>query len=258
MNEKQISDNSYLINQLEISKHHGKMPHAWIIAGENIAHNLEIIKDFTANNLLKGVKNVRERMIDGTIADFKHVSGNENLIAVDEIRAINSFISKTQVEAEYKVVIIENADQMNDNAANAFLKTLEEPAEDTIIFLLAKNLYKLSKTIRSRCRIVVNSRSIAKKIDVDIYKNLEGLLEKFSFGQFNKLAEGVAKDDALWSDVKEIMREMLTNRIKSRQIITAEIVENAEKIHKIFIDTDRASLDKKVSLFIALNLMLRV
>ncbi len=55
-------------------------------------------------------------------------------------------------EAQYRVVIIENADMMNIQTANAFLKTLEEPPPNTLIILITERLPKLLPTIISRCQ----------------------------------------------------------------------------------------------------------
>ncbi|MDI3504660.1 MAG: polymerase subunit delta [Candidatus Cloacimonadota bacterium] len=57
-------------------------------------------------------------------------------------------------EAKYRVVIIENADMMNQQTANAFLKTLEEPPENTLIILITESLPRVLPTIQSRCQPV--------------------------------------------------------------------------------------------------------
>jgi DNA polymerase-3 subunit delta' len=57
-------------------------------------------------------------------------------------------------EAQYRVVIIENADMMNTQTANAFLKTLEEPPENTVIILITEKLPQILPTIISRCQPV--------------------------------------------------------------------------------------------------------
>lgn len=63
-------------------------------------------------------------------------------------------LSLSLYEANYRICIIEDADQMNIATSNAFLKTLEEPPEDTIIILVTNNLSQLLPTIVSRCQPV--------------------------------------------------------------------------------------------------------
>ena len=53
-----------------------------------------------------------------------------------------------------KVAIVNDADTMNDESANAFLKTLEEPPERAVLMLIASNLDAVVPTIRSRCQLV--------------------------------------------------------------------------------------------------------
>jgi DNA polymerase III subunit delta' len=55
-------------------------------------------------------------------------------------------------EGKYRIVIIENADMMNNQTANAFLKTLEEPPDNTLIILITERLPHLLPTIQSRCQ----------------------------------------------------------------------------------------------------------
>jgi len=67
------------------------------------------------------------------------------------IRRLVADIAKTSNQGGNKVAILYEADRMNDPAANAFLKTLEEPPAGTTLFLLTTRPYDLLDTIRSRC-----------------------------------------------------------------------------------------------------------
>lgn len=74
------------------------------------------------------------------------------VIVVDDVRDIRSFISLTPAESGFRVVIIDGAENMNKNAANALLKMLEEPPPRTIFLLISHAPGRLLPTIRSRCR----------------------------------------------------------------------------------------------------------
>lgn len=74
------------------------------------------------------------------------------VIVVDDVRDIRNFISLTPAENGYRVVIIDGAEDMNKNAANALLKMLEEPPPRTIFLLISHASGRLLPTIRSRCR----------------------------------------------------------------------------------------------------------
>ncbi len=63
-------------------------------------------------------------------------------------------LSLAPLPGSRKVAIVDDADTMNDASANSFLKTLEEPPDRAILFLIASNLDALLPTIRSRCQLV--------------------------------------------------------------------------------------------------------
>jgi len=73
-------------------------------------------------------------------------------IAVDQIRATTADLALTPHLAGLKLVIIERAESMTIEAANALLKSLEEPTPNTWLFLLAERPGRLPATIRSRCQ----------------------------------------------------------------------------------------------------------
>lgn len=73
-------------------------------------------------------------------------------ITVETIRRLISFLNRTPAFGGYRVAIIDIADDLNRNAANALLKVLEEPPAKTLLLLLAEAPGRLIATIRSRCR----------------------------------------------------------------------------------------------------------
>lgn len=76
------------------------------------------------------------------------------MIRIDQIRALSEFAVASPQVAVLKVVILDRADQLNLNAANALLKTLEEPAGDVVLLLLQETGRPVLPTIRSRCRVL--------------------------------------------------------------------------------------------------------
>ena len=73
-------------------------------------------------------------------------------IRVDEVRHLKTFFSLSVSDGGGRVAIIDCAEDMNINAANALLKTLEEPPKDTVFLLVSHNPQSLLPTIKSRCR----------------------------------------------------------------------------------------------------------
>ncbi len=79
-------------------------------------------------------------------------TGKKGDINVDMVRQVGAFMSLTPSESAWRIVLIDGADSMNPNAANALLKVLEEPPAHGLIFLVSHSSGKLLPTIRSRCR----------------------------------------------------------------------------------------------------------
>src|SRR4030043_98536 len=108
-----------------------RVPSSYLFAGES-----GIGKKFTALNLAKALN---------------CQSGEQKEKRKEEIRAIDATLSLKPFEGKWKIVIVDEAHMMNSFAANAFLKTLEEPPKESLIILISSNPDRLPDTIRSRC-----------------------------------------------------------------------------------------------------------
>lgn len=76
----------------------------------------------------------------------------KTVITVDEVRKLRNFFALSAAGGGRRVVIIDTADEMNLNAANALLKLLEEPPAGAFLLLVCHQPMRLLPTIRSRCR----------------------------------------------------------------------------------------------------------
>lgn len=92
----------------------------------------------------------------GTHPDLLLISPEEksSVIKVDQIRFLIDFVSKTSQQGGKKIIIIDPAEAMNINSANALLKSLEEPTADTFLILVSHQSSKLLPTIKSRCQLL--------------------------------------------------------------------------------------------------------
>jgi len=90
-----------------------------------------------------------------THPDIRMINVDEEIeqIKVDDIREINQFIMLSRQLASFKIICINQAELMNINAANALLKTLEEPPPNSLIFLISNRSSSLLATIKSRCQL---------------------------------------------------------------------------------------------------------
>jgi DNA polymerase III subunit delta' len=81
-------------------------------------------------------------------------------IKVDQVRELIDCLTLKSYRGGYKVGVIEGAEALNTNGANAFLKTLEEPSADTVLIMIARPNHRLPATIASRClRLKLNPPS---------------------------------------------------------------------------------------------------
>ena len=94
---------------------------------------------------------------DFLLIDLPTVAENGKIpteLSVDRLRAVAEFLRGTPSEGSWRIVLIDDADTMNKNAANALLKILEEPPPKSLIILIAATLGFFPPTIRSRCRVL--------------------------------------------------------------------------------------------------------
>jgi len=110
-------------------------------------------------------------------------------IRIEEIRKLKSFFALSAADGGRRVVIIDAADDMNVNAANALLKVLEEPPQHTILLLISHQPSRLLPTIRSRCRTLrlgalsqANIDDVLAAQDVDIAPGDMSALSSLSAG----------------------------------------------------------------------------
>ncbi len=100
-----------------------------------------------------------DRVNQGIHPDYLYVDtawGVDNATATIKVEAVRQLEERLVVgpfESARIVVVIDPADAMTESAANALLKTLEEPPSGTIFFLISSAPYRLPATIRSRCRV---------------------------------------------------------------------------------------------------------
>lgn len=140
---------------------HQRIPHAYLFSGyEGVG------KKFTALMLAKAL-NCREREDDacdqcischkideGNHPDVRVIEPDGQFIKIDQIRALQRDIGYKPYEGKRKVSIIDQAETLRPEAANALLKTLEEPTADSLIILVTANVYALLPTVISRCQFV--------------------------------------------------------------------------------------------------------
>lgn len=105
----------------------------------------DLLSNFAASSNSKKVY-ICKREFDEATNKYK------SAISIDQIRKMKEFFSLSQTEYNWRIAIIDAADEMNESSSNAILKLLEEPPNKSIIILISHNYYSLKSTIISRCQ----------------------------------------------------------------------------------------------------------
>lgn len=95
-----------------------------------------------------------QRILSGNHPDVVVARPEGRQIKVDQVRYLKAEFSKTGVEGEKKVFIIEGAETLTGSAANSLLKFIEEPGPGVYIFLLTPNKNAVLQTVQSRCQVI--------------------------------------------------------------------------------------------------------
>ena len=133
--------------------------HAYLFVGPHGVGKATVARRFSAGIVCANDTRCRSRVVRGLHPDVVLVEPDgRSAITVEQARNTVALANLAPVEGERKVFILEEGGAMNDEAANALLKTLEEPTASTIFIVIAESEDDLPETVGSRCRTVVFGR----------------------------------------------------------------------------------------------------
>ncbi len=144
----------------------GNLAHAWLLAGQEGTGKEELARLMAAllmcdNPLLDagypepcGTCPHCGKLSRGTHPDLTEIEPDGAFIKLPQVHALQKSISFSPLEARNRSVLILHAHRMNREAANALLKTLEEPPDRTFLILTASSVNALLPTIVSRCQVI--------------------------------------------------------------------------------------------------------
>ena len=132
----------------------GRLPHALLIHGPGGWGEPVLAEALALRLIHRESSNVSAATIAHPDLRWIVPEGAGEQIGIDAVRAVADFIVRTPQIAPRKVAVITNADALNPYAANALLKTLEEPPPDSYLILVSDSLRDLLPTLRSRCRLL--------------------------------------------------------------------------------------------------------
>ena len=154
------------LQQLEAAHRAGRLGHAWLISGPTGIGKLNLAL-VLARRILSGESSAAELDADAALGSLAarhtpqdrhpdlywlHPEEDKETISVDQVREVIEALTLTAHRGGAKIVIVETAEALTTPAANALLKTLEEPSAGSYLFLLSHQPGRLAATIRSRCQ----------------------------------------------------------------------------------------------------------
>lgn len=160
MKFSEFSGNERVVSYFKKAIERGSMAHAFLFSG------IDGVGKATLARLICKTLLCPNRTADGPCDScascHKFDSGNQPdfhsyipeglYFKIEEVRGLIHQVSLKPVESRYKTFLLERADTMREEAANALLKVLEEPPGETVIFLITETSEALLPTIRSRCQ----------------------------------------------------------------------------------------------------------
>jgi len=162
-----------ILSYLERCLKSGRLSHAYIFLGPEDVGKETVARWWLEKILHQGSKAGERHSLENhpDVAVIERIRDEKTkklkkLISIDQVRDLKEKLGLTSFLNSYKVALIREADHMSMEAANALLKTLEEPAGKTIIILLVEDTARIPETIVSRCQ-VIKFRIIPEKLIYD-------------------------------------------------------------------------------------------
>ncbi len=141
-----------IVSVLRRQGENGRGAHAYLFVGPEGVGRTTVAEGLMEGSRAEGPKSLSYQKVS-RLADEK-TGKMKSAISVDQIRELRDSLSMTSFDGATKAVFVEEADWLNAAAANALLKTLEEPRGDTLIILRAPTVESVPATIASRCQVI--------------------------------------------------------------------------------------------------------
>jgi DNA polymerase III subunit delta' len=150
----------------------GNLSHAYCFVGPKQVGKRALAEQISAKILGVPVEKLKTQP-DFTVLEQElneKTGKTKKNIDIDQIRNLRSTLFRRSFLGGYKIAIIDQAEKMNISSANALLKTLEEPKEKTVLFLVTNNEKMLPVTIRSRAQMIYFHRVKTEVIENELKK----------------------------------------------------------------------------------------
>jgi DNA polymerase-3 subunit delta' len=167
------------------------------------------------------------------------------MIRIDDIRALRHDLHMRPFEADRRVYLVHRAHLMNEDAADALLKDLEEPPPYAVIVLVADDLGPLPETIRSRCQLVpfrrLSEKAIRGLVDArapELADDARAALARASGGRMDRLERlldptSAARRDALIEQARAVYRDAEFDAADAAAVLIANAQARASEARDV-------------------------
>ena len=230
------------------AKKQGKIPQALLFSGEqNLGKKflaLEFVKLLNCekpnNNKSCGICKNCQSIEKKIYPDLVMIEPIEKEIKIGQIRDLNKRLGLRSMSHGFKAIIIDNADLLNQEAQNAFLKLLEEPKGKTIFILVAEHQNKLFSTILSRTQILkfypLSNQEIEEfLLDKKIPENQRQEIVSLSWGRPGRAINFILHPEEIEIEKQRIkqIQELVDSDIAFRFQYAKQISENRDALKEI-------------------------
>ncbi len=221
----------------------GDMSHAWLFTGPPGSGRSNAAIAFAAGLLCErggcGACHSCHEVDVGSHPDLRVTRTERLSIGVDEVRDLVRSAALAPVGNRWQVMVVEDADRLTDQAANALLKAIEEPTDRTVWLLCAPTVEDVLPTIRSRTRLVVLATPSVEDV-TDFLVRTEGLgVETASYAA--RASQGhIGRARALARDEDTRRRRMEVVAIPARLSSLGACMAAAADLHEIAKDEAEA------------------
>ena len=146
---------AHLLSYFRQAKERGALGHAYMLVGPRHVGK-QTLAELVSAEVLGISRDTLARHPDVfmlTRGVHEKTGKTKKFIDIEEVRELTRRLSEAAFLGGYTVALIDGAEDMSQGAANAFLKTLEEPKPQTLVWLLVEQVSQVPATIRSRCQV---------------------------------------------------------------------------------------------------------
>lgn len=246
------ADYNRQLNYLDLIIRNNKVPHAFLFYGRDELYRSNLAKscafrincpgsswqDFESkNDLAESIKKESnpDLFIVRRVEDKKDIS-------VSQMRDLRGFVSKTPISFNFKTVIVENAEFLNEESWNAILKTLEEPSGNTVIFILSSGMSGIPKTVLSRVLSMsfydaynLKKQSGAKN---DIILNKLASVREMSVAEKFDLAEKIASSENTTAVLDDWLLDLRSYILENPSRSLSESIEKIMSVKSALVSTN--------------------